>query len=128
MSDWTKEELANHTLAINSMFIGNSHDWMEKKIKQLEQRLAEADAKAQRNFEYAQTEMAKAVELENRLAEAEKVIGFYADTRAWDHDENTLDYSIIVESDWEIVKPNKYNKNTGGKRAREYQQKYGVKG
>lgn len=62
--------------------------------------------------------------LKRELAEAREVIGFYGDKRNWELDENTIDYSVISQDDWELLRPNKYNKNSGGKRARAWLAKY----
>jgi hypothetical protein len=64
--------------------------------------------------------------LQTRLADAEKVIGFYSNELNWkerpmDEDDWIFTYRTVVCSSDETMD------RRGGKRAKEYQEKYGVK-
>lgn len=65
-------------------------------------------------------------DLKQRLSEAENVIDFYADKNSWKK-QNQVNQTIINSYDVEYCRiSNKdYYLNYGGKRAREYQEKYG---
>jgi predicted RNase H-like nuclease (RuvC/YqgF family) len=68
--------------------------------------------------EWYEEEYDKREKLEQRLKDAEEVIGFYADVLKWEH---WNDGQMGALKEWNTFRPEIYN---GGKRAREYQSKY----